>query len=290
MLTTVRKRSSDLPLTSTPTGMPAAFPLHAVGWEMADHAIRDLHHHDGLELGYCHAGRGLFLVGGAMAPFRPGSCIIVAPGVQHRARSDAGTTSRWTFCWLDASRLLAGSGIPRGLLATGRLRGADFPAIIDRNQHPALSDLFCALAAEATGLANQEVLRGLAWAVLAACQRLPGRSQAGLAVGWQRLIPALRAIQGDPSAIPPMPALARRCGLSPPTLRRDFHAVFGCSPRDYALRLRVQHAAELLRRPGSSVTDVALTCGFASASGLARRFRSILGTTPRLWRAGSDPH
>lgn len=286
MITTVRKRSSDLPLTACLTGTSVGFPLRAVGWEMADHAIHDLHYHDGLELGYCHAGRGLFLVGGAMAPFRAGCCVIVAAGVPHRARSDAGTTSRWTFCWLDASRLLAGSGIPRGLLATERLRGTDFPAIIDRDQHPALSALCCALATEASGQAGQEVLRGLAWAVLAACQRLPGRSQAGLAPGWQRLMPALRAIQGDPSTIPPMPVLARRCGLSPPTLRRDFHAAFGCSPRDYALRLRVQHAAELLRRPGSSVTAIALACGFASASGLARRFRSILGTSPRRWRAG----
>ena len=285
MLMTVRKRSSNLPLTAAPTDMPVEFPLRAVGWEMADHAIHDLHHHDGLELGYCHAGRGLFLVGGNMATFCAGSCVIVAPGVPHRARSDAGTTSRWTFCWLDATRLLAGSGIPRDLLATDRLHGADFPAIIDRDQYPSLSSLLCALAAEATGPASHEVLRGLAWAVLAACQRLPGHRQAGPGVSWQRLMPALRAIQGDPSAIPPIPILARRCGLSPPTLRRDFHAAFGCSPRDYALRLRVQHAAELLRRPGASVTDVALTCGFASASGLARRFRSLLGTSPRRWRA-----
>ncbi len=283
---TVRKRSPELPLTAAPTGMPAGFPLRAVGWEMADHVIRDLHHHDGLELGYCHAGRGVFLVGGAMAPFSAGTCVIVAPGVPHRARSDSGTTSRWTFCWLDPARLLSGSGIPRGLLAADRLRGATFPAILDRERHPAMSALFAAFSAEATGKADQQVLRGLAWALLAACHRLPGRSRAGGGPSWQRLAPALRAIQGDPSTVPAVPALARRCGLSPPTLRRAFHAAFGCSPRDYALRLRVQHAAELLRRPGASVTAVALACGFASANGLARRFRSVLGTSPRRWRTG----
>ena len=101
MLTTVRDRSpAVLPLTVTPTDLPALFPLRAVGWDMPDHPMRDLHHHQALELGYCHAGRGVFLVGGMMAPFAAGTCVIVAPGVPHRARSDPGSTSRWIMAAL----------------------------------------------------------------------------------------------------------------------------------------------------------------------------------------------
>lgn len=267
--------------------MPADFPLRAVGWDMPDHRIRDLHAHEALELGYCHAGSGSFLIGGTMAAFRAGTCVIVAPGTLHRARSDAGSTSRWTFCWLDAARLLAGRGAPQRLLRSGQLAGPRFPALCDPTAQPVLSSLFAALAAEATGRADREVLRGLVWAALAACHRLPGGGGGGAdAVGLQRLGPALAAIQADPAAVPPIAALARRCRLSPATLRRAFHRVIGCSPRDFALRLRVQHAAELLRHDGMSVTAAALASGFASANGLARRFRAVLGTSPRAWRLG----
>lgn len=288
MLMSVRNRSSDaLPLTPAPTALPAAFPFHAVGWDMPDHPIRNLHHHQGLELGFCQAGRGLFLVGGAMAPFRPGTCVIVAPGVPHRARSDAGSTSRWTFCWLDPARLLAGCPVPRRLLRADRLAGARFPAVADPADHPGLSALFAALAAEATGRADREVLRGLCWAVMAACHRLPGRSGgAGDAAALARLGPAITAIQADPAGIPALPELARRCAMSPATLRRTFHRALGCSPRDLGLRLRVQHAAELLRRPGADVHTTALACGFGSANGLARRFRAVLGVSPRSWCMG----
>ncbi len=288
MLMTVRNRSPALlPLTATPSHLPAGFPFHAVGWDMADHPIRNLHHHEGLELGFCQAGRGVFLVGGTMAPFRAGTCVIVAPGVPHRARSDPGSTSRWTFCWLDPARVLAGCPVPGRLLRADRLAGARFPAVADQADHPGLSALFAALAAEATGRADRDVLRGLCWAVLAACHRLPGRhGGAADAAALTRLAPAIAAIQADPAGVPELPELARRCAMSPATLRRTFHRALGCSPRDLALRLRVQHAAELLRQPGTSVTAAALASGFASANGLTRRFRAILGVNPRSWRMG----
>ena len=288
MLTTVRNRSPVLlPLTPAPASLPAAFPFRAVGWDMADHPIRDLHHHEGLELGCCQAGRGVFLVGGTMAPFRAGTCVIVAPGVPHRARSDPGSTSRWTFCWLDPARVLAGCPVPGRLLRTERLAGARFPAVADPADHPGLSLLFTALSAEATGRGDREVLRGLCWAVLAACHRLPGRSAgAADATALARLAPAIAATQADPAGVPALPDLARRCAMSPATLRRTFHRTLGCSPRDLALRLRVQHAAELLRRPATSVLAAALASGFASANGLTRRFRAVLGVSPRSWRMG----
>lgn len=288
MLMNVRNRSPVvLPLTATPTDLPADFPFRAVGWDMPDHPMRDLHHHQGLELGYCHGGRGVFLVGGTMAPFAAGTCVIVAPGVPHRARSDPGSTSRWTFCWLDPVRLLAGSGVPRRLLRADLLAGARFPAVADGAALRSLSALFAALAAEATGRADREVLRGLVWAVLAACHRLPGRRGAATdAALLARLAPALAAVQADPARIPPLPELARRCTMSPATLRRTCRGALGCSLRDFALRLRVQHAAELLRRPGGSVAAAALASGFASANGLTRRFRTVLGMSPRTWRMG----
>lgn len=289
---TVRKRSvgpeAGLPIAAAPAGLPADLALRAVGFDLLDHPWRDLHHHDALELGYCHAGVGVFLVDGRLFPFRAGDALVVAPGVLHRARSEAGSTSRWTFCWLDPARLLAGSGAAEVLRHPDGLCGPRFPAILDSAEHPEACALVRLLAAEAAGRRDPEVARGLAWAAMAALHRLPGtgRRHPGRAADLARLAPALALLGGGGMGLPPVAALAARCRMSPATFRRACHRALGVGPRGFALRLRIERAAGLLVVPGTGVLEVALATGFASANGFARRFRAVLGVGPRAWRSG----
>lgn len=81
-----------------------------------------------------------------------------------------------------------------------------------------------------------------------------------------------------------LPQLAARAGQPVPSFVRAFRRVTGASPIAYLLTLRLERAAGLLRSEQSSITQVALDCGFNDSTYFARQFRRRYGCTPRDYR------
>jgi len=78
--------------------------------------------------------------------------------------------------------------------------------------------------------------------------------------------------------------LAKESGYSRVHFLRMFRAATGYAPHNYLLKLRVDRVRELLASSTSSLTDIALECGFSSHSHLSRVFRQVLGVTPSEYR------
>jgi len=75
--------------------------------------------------------------------------------------------------------------------------------------------------------------------------------------------------------------LARDCGMSRFSFSRLFRSNFGCSFREYVMRLRMETACRMLEAPHHpSVTHVAIAAGFTDASYFARIFRRHMHKTP----------
>jgi transcriptional regulator GlxA family with amidase domain len=79
--------------------------------------------------------------------------------------------------------------------------------------------------------------------------------------------------------------LARRAGLSTRQLERLFRKYLGRTPTRYYLELRLHRARMLLHQTAMSVLDVALACGFVSASHFSKCYREFFAKTPREERA-----
>ncbi len=78
--------------------------------------------------------------------------------------------------------------------------------------------------------------------------------------------------------------LARNAGLSTRQLERLFRKYLNRSPARYYLELRLNKARLLLLQTNMSVIDVALACGFVSASHFSKCYRDFFGRTPRKER------
>jgi len=78
--------------------------------------------------------------------------------------------------------------------------------------------------------------------------------------------------------------LAGLCALSEYHFARMFRESFGLPPHQYVLARRLTRARELLRGTTQPLGDIALACGFASASHFTNRFRQVLGGTPGEYR------
>jgi AraC family transcriptional regulator len=79
--------------------------------------------------------------------------------------------------------------------------------------------------------------------------------------------------------------LADIAALSPYHFVRSFRAVTGVTPYAFVMRRRVRQVQYLLVATTRSVSDIALVCGFASASHMSATFRRLVGVTPRHYIA-----
>ena len=79
--------------------------------------------------------------------------------------------------------------------------------------------------------------------------------------------------------------LASLCALSEYHFARMFQLSFGLPPHRYLLAQRLRRAQQLLSGSALALGEIALTCGFASASHFSNRFRQAFSATPGQYRA-----
>jgi AraC family transcriptional regulator len=84
-----------------------------------------------------------------------------------------------------------------------------------------------------------------------------------------------------PVLVADLSALVRR---SKAHFARSFKRTFGESPHSFVVRRRVELAAEYMLATDSSLSDIALRCGFADQAHLSKHFRQAVGDTPAAWR------
>lgn len=79
--------------------------------------------------------------------------------------------------------------------------------------------------------------------------------------------------------------LARRAGLSTRQLERLFRKYLGRTPTRYYLEMRLHRARTLLHQTSMSVLEIALACGFVSASHFSKCYREFFDKSPREERS-----
>lgn len=78
--------------------------------------------------------------------------------------------------------------------------------------------------------------------------------------------------------------LASIAGMSRFHFSREFRRTLGCSPYNYVLRVRAEHAAKLLGN-GASVTEAAFSSGFSDLGRFRSAFRKRYGALPSACQA-----
>ncbi len=80
-----------------------------------------------------------------------------------------------------------------------------------------------------------------------------------------------------------VPFLTDLCGISEAYLKKLFIKKFGMSPIKYIIRLKINHACDLLRSKRYSVTQVSEICGYDNVYFFSRQFKEYVGTSPSVF-------
>jgi AraC-like DNA-binding protein len=78
--------------------------------------------------------------------------------------------------------------------------------------------------------------------------------------------------------------MAALVGLGSTAFSEKVKSFTGFSPLNYLINIRISEAIKLLKKQGSSVTDIALETGFYSSQHFSTTFRKLTGFTPSEFR------
>ena len=107
--------------------------------------------------------------------------------------------------------------------------------------------------------------------------------------GWLHpaaLARVIEQVRANPAKSISLREMAQSAGIGVSAFVRAFRGSTGVTPAAFALKVRVDHASEILRLTDAGLSEVAAQSGFASAAHLVRTFRSHRGITPGRWRSG----
>lgn len=277
-----------------PVPLDNEFPIHSGGpyWRPKDRPITYLHVHQALELGYCHEGSGIFVVGGKVMPYMAADVSVINASEPHLARSAPGTESTWRFITLDPIRLL-GPAADVNVIDPSPLAGPEFRNILTGPDATSVAPLMLRLITEldTRGAEHRSAIKAIVWLLIVELKRIAPRTPQHPAVPsshYARIAPALAYLAGHLSESLRVVDLANRCGLSEPHFRRLFIQAIGKSPHSYWLNLRLQMACSLLRSTSLSVLEISEQAGFETLSNFNRAFRKQFHTTPREWRRNPE--
>ncbi|GAB2830003.1 helix-turn-helix domain-containing protein [Ferruginibacter profundus] len=83
---------------------------------------------------------------------------------------------------------------------------------------------------------------------------------------------------------PGIAEIVKHCNMSSFHFFRSFKQAFGCSPYQYIINKRLEHA-KILIRTGESFTSIALQCGFADLFSFSKAFKKLYGASPSDYKA-----
>lgn len=104
--------------------------------------------------------------------------------------------------------------------------------------------------------------------------------QTRLGVANEKLIAAIGVMETANEEPRPVHEIAAHVRLSPRQLERLFAKYVGASPSRHYLKLRLDRARTMLLQTTRPILDIAVACGFASASHFSRCYRTLYGRRP----------
>ena len=227
----------------------------------------DCHHHDSCEIYINISGKVAFRVEDKVYGIKSGDVIITKPYEKHHCILDGATHNH--FCM----HFSADEGDEVLRLFFDRQQGESNLISLPSHRKDELLDFCCTLTDDSNIIKKHiafysviDILSGEQFSD--SFKRLPADVQT-----------AVNMINESFSSALTVKELAVLSHVTENTLTRHFNASFGMSPYAYIQNMRFTHALSVLEN-GGTVTEAALSSGFADSSHFISMFRKRYGKTP----------
>jgi AraC-like DNA-binding protein len=211
---------------------------------------------------------------GFAADLVPGDALLLFPDLPHRYGPPPGV--RWSEFYLVFDGPVFDLMRERGILNPARPILHVEPVHVWLARMESVTDVPRRPGASVREAARLQLLLA---DMLDAARRTPAEE------GNRRLIErACAMLESDLSREMDLPDLARRLGTSYESFRKRFVRATGMPPARWRTVRMIERACELMQRGGLSDKQIADRLGFNDEFHFSRRFKSVLGLSPRAFR------
>jgi AraC-like DNA-binding protein len=227
---------------------------------------------------YCIKGAGWIFIDGTRTAIVPGDLIVFPLGIPHSYGADP--NDPWTIYWFHALGAVVASIAAAMSLAENRPR-----VMVGLNSR--LIELFESLAAVSReGISVETVGLAAAMGEHALRLGLVATRKIGVPVSNSRLQALAQHLSDNFDKPMSLDSMARRCFMSRYYFCRAFKAMFGQSPVEYHLGVRMKEAARRIQETDERLGNIALAVGFSDYAYFSKRFTLFAGVSPREFRSG----
>ena len=262
----------------------------------------ELHRNEGLEICLMETGGMPFVVEGQTVDLHPGDLTVTPPWQLHAHGHPRVGPGRLHWLILDVGvrrpnqewqwpEWVVLSAADRGELSN-RLCHLREPV---RKSGDAVQATFRALAElQKSGKPEARIsplavhVNALLWHLLELLRAQKSDTKSRTSAAQHTVELFLRDLEANPRSLAEdwtLENMAAECGLGVTAFVRYCRLQTNTSPLQHLNRLRLRHAAHLLRsEPARNITEIALTCGFNSSQYFSTQFGRYFKTTPRDYR------
>lgn len=271
---------SSIWISSIPTAVSASFPFYST--EAGHFSTKNGYSvsrsfHDSFLLLYTISGTGAVKTMGETFLLLPGQAVLMDCHIPHHYRNDS---PFWEFLWVH----IQGNGI-----------APLFPILYPSNIH-AISllrpDAFCQSLLSLLNLIQKNDIRGAENAsrtIHALFGDLLASSMEGdryyqnqkYSPDIHKVIQLIHSHYSQPLSVDRM---IQDIPLSKYHFIRMFRRIMGVTPYQYLMNYRINQSKHLLRLSDSSISEIAVSCGFSDASNFISQFKKHVGQTPSQYQ------
>lgn len=107
---------------------------------------------------------------------------------------------------------------------------------------------------------------------------------------FERISEVIEYAQERVANPPTLAEMAEIAGMSVYQLDRRMKKLYDLPTGQWLLKIRIDHASQLLLNSDRSIADIAMDCGYADQSAFTRQFRRTTGQTPSTFRKLREQH
>jgi AraC-like DNA-binding protein len=247
------------------------------------------HNHDAYSIGLVTQGSTQFhlvLEEVSAIPVTCGDLVLINPGEVHACNPENGSPFSYYMLYIQpdyVSRLLA--EVTDQAIQPYRF---PVPLIKDAVIRRKFEEMCRSMLAGDSRLEIESEIHEVIISIVEKCSRSPGPEQA-YSTSPEAIQTGYRYLQEHLAENISLQELAGLCALSPFHFLRSFRRQYGLPPHTCQLQMRINHARQLLVS-GRSIAETAAEVGFADQSHFSRKFRSLVGATPRQYQSGVADH
>ena len=265
------------------------FPFEVVHAEGPVVSMEMFHWHDYLEISLVRRGSGVYEIEDRMFPVRPGDLVIVNGTERHRVRFEDSDPLYETSIHFDPRLLWSKGDLPFDFeLARLFGKGVGFVNLPSFDESGVLYHLYAEIVEEYLRIAPfheiviqaklllfvAELLR--AKATFSLGERQENRRRSNI----ERLERILAFLEANQQGELTLRSVAERFFMNPTYFSEYFKKNVGVGFAEYLARMRIETAIRKLAEGRSTLTEIALQCGFNSLSSFYGAFRRIVGMNP----------